>query len=63
MAVEVQSFSITKQDYKDLKKYYFCSFLKLLPEFSFDNNDKVELFLTENELQDIQEFLDTVRTK
>ena len=57
MSVDVQVFSITKRDYNELQRYFTSPYLQLLPDYKEQLDEKIELFLTDQEVDDLQEKL------
>lgn len=57
MTVEVQVFSITKRDYNELQKNFTSPHLQLFPEYKERLDEEIELFLTDQEVNDLQEKL------
>ena len=61
MAVEdVQSYTITKKDYNSLSSLFTSEYLTIQPDYKLilAQLDEVELFLTEEEIKDLEEKLD-----
>ena len=57
MSVDVQVFSITKRDYNELQRNFTSPYLQLLPDYKEQLDEKIELFLTDQEVDDLQEKL------
>ena len=53
MSVDVQIYSLTKEDYSTLQKEFHSPYLQLQPDYNLVMQEQVELFLTEDEILDV----------
>ena len=54
VSVEVTIYTVTRHDFDDLQSDSTCSYLQLQPNYAMVMHETVELFLSEDEVQDIK---------
>ena len=54
MSIEIIKYTVTKQDFAELQNNFICPYLDLRSDYAMIMPETVELFLSEDEVQDIE---------